>query len=112
MAILHFGAGFFGIPNDPEQHGVYVERHQVTGQGFFGAKWRGIHALVNAQRAEFEQRNGKKQARTRKAIEAAQAHDHHALPIHAHVHRREHNEPYQHGNDDPRKRQSAESRSK
>ena len=54
VAILDFGAGLFGIPDNPEQHGVHVERYKVAGQRLLGAERRSIHALVDAQRAEFE----------------------------------------------------------
>ena len=54
VTILDFGAGLFGVPNNPEQHGVHIERHKVAGQRLLGTKRRGIHALIDAQRAEFK----------------------------------------------------------
>ena len=36
------------------EHGVHVEWHKIAGQCLLGTERRGIHALVDAQRAEFE----------------------------------------------------------
>ena len=108
VAILHFSAGLFGVPDNPEQHGVHVERYKVAGQRLLSAERRGIHALIDAQRAEFEQRDGEEQPRARKAVEPAEAHDHDAFPVHAHMYRRQDGEAHNHGDDDPRERELAE----
>ena len=108
VAILHFGASLFGIPDNPEQHGVHVERYKVAGQRLLGAERRGIHALIDAQRAEFEQWDGEEQPRARKAVEPAETHNHDAFPVHAHMYRRQDGEAHDHGDDDPCERELPE----
>ena len=80
LVVLDFQGGFFGVPDDPEQHRIHIDRHGILGQRFFGAEGRDHHAVVDPDGDGIDHRHHPEDARPRQSMELAQAQHHCFFP--------------------------------
>ena len=105
--VLHLAGRLLRGKHHPEHHGIHVHGHQVGRERLLGAEVGGRHALVDAHRVELDNGPSEHNARPRYAIEAAEAHDHGALPFHDDVHRRGGQDADHHGDHEGREADAA-----
>ncbi len=87
--ILHFEDALLGVPYQPEDNGVHIDRHGVARQGRFGFDIGDANALVDVAADRVDHRHNQEKPRAAEAAITSQAQYGGLLPLLGHLDREE-----------------------